>query len=46
LTKEGGQIDAISGATATSSAAVNGTNSVLAFVRENKDEILKLISEQ
>lgn len=46
LTKDGGQIDAISGASTTSKAAVNGTNDVLDFVRENRDEILRLISER
>lgn len=45
LTSDGGQIDAISGASNTSRAAINGTNDVLTFVRENKEEILKAISE-
>jgi electron transport complex protein RnfG len=38
LTKDGGTIDGISGATATSQAAVGGTNAVLAFLRDHKDE--------
>ena len=46
ITADGGVIDAISGASTTSRAAVNGTNEALDFVRENKDEILKLISER
>ena len=46
LTSDGGAIDAISGASTTSRAAVNGTNDVLVFVREHKDEILKKISER
>ena len=45
LTKDGGQIDSISGASTTSGAAVRGTNEVLLFVRDHKDEILKSISE-
>lgn len=46
ITADGGVIDAISGASTTSRAAVNGTNDVLAFVRENREEILKRIREQ
>jgi electron transport complex protein RnfG len=45
LSGEGGTIDAISGATTTSGAAVRGTNEALLFVRDHKDEILKTISE-
>lgn len=45
ITADGGSIDAISGASTTSRAAVNGTNDVLDFVKENKDEILKRIAE-
>jgi electron transport complex protein RnfG len=45
LTSDGGVIDAISGASTTSKAAVNGTNDVLTFVHENKKEILKAITE-
>ncbi len=41
---DGGTIDAISGASTTSRAAANGTNVVLDFVRENKDEILAQIA--
>lgn len=44
LSADGGTIDSISGASTTSRAAVNGTNDALDFVRENKAEILKLIS--
>lgn len=46
ITADGGVIDAISGASATSRAAVNGTNEVLDFVRERKDEILVQIAAQ
>ena len=42
---DGGVIDAISGASTTSRAAVNGTNEVLGFVEEKRDEILKQIAE-
>ncbi len=45
ITADGGVIDAISGASTTSRAAVNGTNDVLDFVRKNKAEILKRIAE-
>ncbi|MFT5700367.1 MAG: electron transport complex protein RnfG [Desulforhopalus sp.] len=45
LTTAGGSIDSISGASTTSGAAVRGTNDVLVFVRDYKDEILKSISE-
>ena len=45
LSDNGGTIDAISGATTTSGAAVRGTNEALLFVRDHKDEILKTISE-
>jgi electron transport complex protein RnfG len=45
LTDEGGSIDAISGATSTSGAAVRGTNEALLFVRDHRDEILTTISE-
>lgn len=45
LTKDGGIIDSISGASTTSGAAVRGTNDALAFVRDYKDDILKSISE-
>ena len=44
ITADGGTIDAISGASTTSRAAANGTNVVLDFVRENKDEILAQIA--
>lgn len=45
LSADGGDIDAISGASTTSRAAVNGTNAVLDFVREKRETILKSISE-
>ena len=45
ITADGGVIDAISGASTTSRAAVNGTNEVLAFVEDKRDEILKQIAE-
>jgi len=45
ITDDGGVIDAISGASTTSRAAARGTNVVLDFVRENKDDILKQIAE-
>ncbi len=45
LSGDGGSIDAISGATTTSGAAVRGTNEALFFVRDHKDKILKTISE-
>ncbi len=44
LTTDGGVIDSLSGASTTSRAAVNGTNSALDFVQEKKAEILKLIA--
>ena len=45
VTADGGVIDAISGATTTSRAAARGTNQVLAFVRENRDGILRTIAD-
>ena len=45
LTANGGTIDAISGATNTSRAAVNGTNDVIGFIQEHRDEVLRLIAE-
>ena len=45
ITADGGTIDAISGASTTSRAAAGGTNVVLEFVDENKDEILAQIEE-
>jgi len=44
LTRDGGTIDAISGASTTSFAAVRGTNEVLALVRDHKDEIISAIT--
>lgn len=45
ITADGGVIDAISGASATSRAAVRGTNQVLHFVNEKKDKILSMIED-
>lgn len=45
LAANGGTIDAISGATNTSRAAVNGTNEIITFIRDHKDEVLRLIAE-
>lgn len=45
VTADGGAIDSIAGASTTSRAACNGTNEVLNFVRDQKDEILKRIAE-
>lgn len=45
VTADGGVIDSIAGASTTSRAACNGTNEVLNFVRDQKDEILKRIAE-
>ncbi len=45
LSKDGGTIDSISGASTTSGAAVRGTNEVLVFVRDHRDTILQSISE-
>ena len=45
LAANGGTIDAISGATNTSIAAVNGTNDIITFIREHRDEVLQLIAE-
>lgn len=41
---DGGVIDAISGASATTRAAVRGTNAVLDFVRDREEDILKQIA--
>lgn len=46
LSSNGGEIDAISGATSTSNAAVGGTNEALLFLQEHKDEIVTSISER
>ena len=45
LSKDGGQIDAVSGATRTSTAVADGVNKAAKFVLENKDEITKKILE-
>ncbi|MFN2355189.1 MAG: FMN-binding protein [Desulfopila sp.] len=46
LNSEGGGIDAISGATTTSGAAIRGTNDVLTFVHEHREGILQEIAKQ
>ena len=46
ITADGGVIDALSGASTTSRAAANGTNAVLDFVKENREQILNLIKER
>ncbi|MEA1979986.1 MAG: FMN-binding protein [candidate division Zixibacteria bacterium] len=43
LTSQGGQIDAISGATYSSKAVVNGTNQIVGLVNDHRDEIMSLI---
>ena len=43
LTSRGGQIDAISGATYSSKAVVNGTNQIVDLVNDHRDEIMALI---
>ena len=45
LSQNGGQIDAVSGATRTSTAVADGVNKAAKFVLENKDEIIKKIQE-
>ncbi len=44
LRRDGGEIDAITGATFTSRAVIDGTNQVIELVREREDEILDLIA--
>lgn len=44
LRHDGGEIDAITGATFTSHAVIDGTNQVIELVREREDEILNLIA--
>lgn len=46
LTGDGGRIDAISGATYSSEAMVNGTNQVVLLLRDYRDEILTLITQR
>ena len=43
LTTQGGQIDAISGATYSSKAVVDGTNRIVDLMSRHKDEIMALI---
>lgn len=45
LSANGGVIDAISGASTTSQAAVNGTNEVLTFLEIYREEILEKIAK-
>jgi electron transport complex protein RnfG len=44
LRGEGGAIDAITGATFSSRAMVDGTNQVTALIKEHQEEILALIA--
>ncbi|MGD9900049.1 MAG: FMN-binding protein [Calditrichaceae bacterium] len=46
LKSAGGQVDGISGATYSSSAMINGSNSILALFKDNKAEIMEKISQQ
>ncbi|MBD3220493.1 RnfABCDGE type electron transport complex subunit G [bacterium] len=46
LRSAGGSIDAISGATFSSQAMVNGTNQVVDLLRDHRDEILARIDER
>lgn len=46
LTSRGGQIDAISGATYSSRAVVDGTNQIVNFMNRHRDEIVALIKAE
>jgi electron transport complex protein RnfG len=46
LTSRGGQIDAISGATYSSKAVVDGTNQIVDIVNRHRDEIVALIESE
>ncbi|MCD4747926.1 MAG: FMN-binding protein [Thermoanaerobaculales bacterium] len=46
LTGDGGRIDAISGATYSSEAMVDGTNQVVLLLRNHREEILTLIGQR
>lgn len=46
LISNGGQLDAITGATYSSKAMVDGTNQVASLLEEHQDEIISLIIEQ
>ncbi len=46
LTSKGGQIDAISGATYSSKAIVDGTNQIVNLVNRNRDKIVALIKAE
>jgi electron transport complex protein RnfG len=46
MTTRGGQIDAISGATYSSKAVVNGTNQIIDLMSRHKDEIIASIEAQ
>jgi H+/Na+-translocating ferredoxin:NAD+ oxidoreductase subunit G len=46
LISEGGQLDAITGATYSSNAMVDGTNRVAGLLQSHKEEILSLIIQQ
>lgn len=43
LTSQGGKIDAISGATYSTKAVVNGTNKIIDLIKSHKDEIMASI---
>ncbi|MGD9486409.1 MAG: FMN-binding protein [Calditrichaceae bacterium] len=46
LKSAGGQVDGISGATYSSSAMINGSNSIINLYKEKKSEIMDKISQQ
>jgi len=46
LRSQGGQIDAISGATYSSKAVVNGTNQIIELVSGHRDEIIAAIKSK
>ncbi len=46
LKSGGGQVDGISGATYSSSAMINGSNSIINLYKEKKSEIMDKISQQ
>jgi electron transport complex protein RnfG len=46
LTSQGGRLDAISGATYSSRAVINGTNRIVDLVSRNRDELLATIKDK
>lgn len=46
LSGDGGELDAITGATYSSRAMVDGTNQVVDLLRDHREEILSLIAQQ